>query len=356
MRAAVIARKVFSINEIFKSYSAVNKIIMPFYAVAKGRTTGIFMTWPDCEIQVKSFPGARYKKFNTVVEAQDFITANSESSASHAKNSQNNTKSLNLTSNNRKRSYSSSNNVQHTPLSTQSQKLSTSSLSNKESDDNGDDARFSDDSDDLNAILSKQMDDIEKRLKTFEKGVDKIIKKSKKTILIEPPQNKRQKTSGGGELVFDVDDDGFVKVYTDGSCTGNGTSGARAGLGVYWGNDHPLNISEPVSGRATNNCGEIQAATKAIKQALQNKIKKLSIYTDSKFLINSITKWMPAWKKKGWKLKSGEPVKNQIDFKDLDSVVHKLQIKWNYIEAHAGLHGNEMADRLAKDGAARYNR
>lgn len=65
--------------------------------------------------------------------------------------------------------------------------------------------------------------------------------------------------------------------------------------------------------------------------------------------INSVTKWMPGWKRKGWKLQSGEPVKNEIDFKDLDSVQHKIKIKWNYVEAH-----REMADQLAEAGAASY--
>lgn len=82
-------------------------------------------------------------------------------------------------------------------------------------------------------------------------------------------------------------------MFTDGACSSNGKNGARAGIGVYWADDHPLNASEPVIGRATNNCGEIQAATCAIKLALQNNIEKLAINTDSQFLINSVTKWMP---------------------------------------------------------------
>ncbi|KAG6455606.1 ribonuclease H1-like [Manduca sexta] len=153
-----------------------------------------------------------------------------------------------------------------------------------------------------------------------------------------------------------VDNDGFVDVYTDGACSSNGRSEARAGYGVYWGDNHPLNTSEPVSGRATNNRGEIQAATKAIKQALDNGVTKLAINTDSKFLINSATKWMPGWKQQGWKLQSGEPVKNERDFKELDRVQHKLQVKWNYVGAHSGVHGNEMADQLAKEGASKYRK
>ncbi|KAJ8733868.1 hypothetical protein PYW07_014419 [Mythimna separata] len=324
---------------------------MPFYAVAKGRTTGIFMTWPDCEAQVKGFPGARYKKFDSVVGAQDFISAEGGPGTSAKSQKPYNPPKPANSSTNPKRTISSSSTKQSVPDKPK-RRLDVSAGYAAEKSFNGD---SSDDSDDLNTIISKQMDDIEKRLKTFEKGVDKIMKKgTKKTILIEPPQSKRRKTSGGAE--FDVDNDGFVQVYTDGACSANGKTGARAGLGVYWADGHPLNISEPVSGRATNNCGEIQAATRAIKVALQNGVDKLSINTDSKFVINSVTKWMPGWKRKGWKLASGEPVKNEKDFKDLDSVQHKLQIKWNYVEAHRGIHGNERADELAKAGAAMYNK
>lgn len=49
-------------------------------------------------------------------------------------------------------------------------------------------------------------------------------------------------------------------------------------------------------------------------------------------------------------------MKNEKDFKELDSLQHKLQIKWNYVEAHRGIHGNEMADQLAKAGAALYKK
>ncbi|KAL0849952.1 hypothetical protein ABMA28_011875 [Loxostege sticticalis] len=349
-----VTQKALSCFLVHKNVLRVFK--MPFYAVAKGRTPGIFMNWADCEAQVKGFSGARYKKFDSAQAAQDFIS----SVVSHntlPKNNSHNSKPQNYpssSSNNLKRSYSktSSNTNSYKPPSDYNKQNET--YQNESQDE------FSDGSDDLNAILTKQLDDVEKRLKGFEKNVDKIIKKNTKTskgggrkaILIEPPQPKRKRASGGVD--FETDNEGYVQVYTDGACSANGRNGARAGLGIYWGDGHPLNASEPVSGRATNNCGEIQAATKAIKVALQNGVKRLSINTDSKFLINSVTKWMPGWKKKGWKLQSGEPVKNETDFKDLDSVQNKLDIKWNYVEAHRGIHGNEMADQLAKAGAALY--
>ncbi|KAJ1150082.1 hypothetical protein NDU88_002880 [Pleurodeles waltl] len=75
-------------------------------------------------------------------------------------------------------------------------------------------------------------------------------------------------------------------VYTDGCCASNGRSGARAGIGVYWGENHPLNVSERLSGRQTNQRAEIQAACTAVAQARSQNIKKLDVCTDSKFTIN----------------------------------------------------------------------
>ncbi|CAG9576045.1 unnamed protein product [Danaus chrysippus] len=323
---------------------------MPFYAVAKGRTAGIYMTWPDCEAQVKGFPGARYKKFDSVLAAQEFITTQGNNKDTSSKAKQNVSSNAPKNTANLKRNFSTSTTQQNNDdIPKKKSKSNRKSKSSKDSD--------SEASDDLNNILIKQMNDIEKRLKGFGKGVDKIIKKSakgeRKSILIEP-QGMQGASDNGDDFKFD--EDGYVQVYTDGACSSNGKNGARAGLGVFWGEGHPLNISKPVSGRATNNCGEIQAATEAIRTAIDNGITKLAINTDSKFLINSVTKWISGWKRKGWKLASGEPVKNEKDFKELDSIQNKIDIKWIYVEAHRGIHGNEMADQLAKAGAAMYNK
>ncbi|RVE49500.1 hypothetical protein evm_005841 [Chilo suppressalis] len=324
---------------------------MPFYAVAKGRAPGIFMSWGECEAQVKGFSGARYKKFDSQGEAQDFI--NSVNSSSGSVNAVSKPKTVYPKSN--RFSKQTNNNLKRSYLSNTIKDQNNSKWKPASSESNSD-SSFLDDSDDLNTILTKQLDDVEKRLKISKENVDKIINKStkssgRKTILIEPHKPKRSKT---GLLEFEEDFEGFVKVYTDGACSSNGSSVAKAGLGVYWGDGHFLNVSEPVTGRATNNCGEIQAATKAIRIALDNDVKKLSIYTDSQFLINSVTKWMKGWKRSGWQRRSGDPVKNEIDFKELDSVMDKLEIKWIHVDAHKGIHGNEMADKLAKAGAAMY--
>lgn len=218
------------------------------------------MTWGDCEAQVKGFKGARYKKFDSMAAADNFISveggATAYSNAAHAMPKQNyysnNSRSNTTKSNLNKRSYSTS----------------TKQNRNKNYGPN-DDSDYG--------------------------YIDKIIERSapnpqRKTQLIEPPQPKRRRTDYGE---FETDENGFVQVYTDGACSDNGRLSARAGLGIYWGDGNALNTSAPVSGQATNNCGEIQAATLAIKQALANGVKQLSINTDSKFLINAATKWIP---------------------------------------------------------------
>ncbi|XP_053470110.1 ribonuclease H1 isoform X1 [Ictalurus furcatus] len=144
-----------------------------------------------------------------------------------------------------------------------------------------------------------------------------------------------------------------VVVYTDGCCTKNGRHGARAGIGVYWGPSHPLNVAERLPGRQTNQRAELQAACKALEQAIHMEIKKLVVYTDSKFTINGITSWVKKWKTNGWRLQTGGKVVNKEDFQKLDELNGGLDVKWMHIPGHAGYLGNEEADRLSREGAAK---
>ncbi len=148
--------------------------------------------------------------------------------------------------------------------------------------------------------------------------------------------------------------EGFVVVHTDGACTANGKVGARAGVGVWWGDNSPSNLSRPVTGgRHTNNTAEIQAATLAIAQARGLGISKLDIHTDSQFTINCVTKWMRNWKCNNWQTADKKPVKNREDLEALDREMAKgqLLLRWTHVRGHSGIYGNEQADRLAVAGA-----
>lgn len=73
---------------------------------------------------------------------------------------------------------------------------------------------------------------------------------------------------------------GHVVIYTDGACSNNGRSGAKAGLGVWWGHDDPRNVSEPLAGRATNNRAEILAAVRGINQAADQNYDSVTVCSD----------------------------------------------------------------------------
>ncbi|XP_033184330.2 ribonuclease H1 [Bombus vancouverensis nearcticus] len=153
---------------------------------------------------------------------------------------------------------------------------------------------------------------------------------------------------------FIVDGDGFVNVYTDGACTGNGRKNAKAGIGVWFGDSHPLNVSEAVVGRATNNNAEIQAVTVAAKQARKAGIKNLKINTDSQFLINCIKYWIHSWKNKGWVTSNKTPVINKNELIEMEEALKPLNVVWNHVNGHVGIYGNEMADKLARAGSSKY--
>uniref|UniRef100_A0A8C6FQP6 Ribonuclease H1 n=1 Tax=Moschus moschiferus TaxID=68415 RepID=A0A8C6FQP6_MOSMO len=120
----------------------------------------------------------------------------------------------------------------------------------------------------------------------------------------------------------------FVVVYTDGCCSSNGRKRARAGIGVYWGPGHPLNVGIRLPGRQTNQRAEIHAACKAIEQAQAQGITKLALYTDSMFTINGITTWVKGWKQNGWRTSAGKEVTNKEDFAELERLARGMDIQW----------------------------
>nr|XP_018905329.1 PREDICTED: uncharacterized protein LOC109035938 [Bemisia tabaci] len=163
------------------------------------------------------------------------------------------------------------------------------------------------------------------------------------------------KGPSGKPVSFKFNSYGVVVVYTDGACSNNGRIRAQAGLGVWFNHNHPLNLSEPVVGPATNNNAEIQAATRAMQQALKAGITDLDINTDSQFLIQCITRWIHKWKTNNWQLSTGGPVKNKEKLVELDQAIKSMtSVSWTYVRGHDGNEGNEAADALARQGALLY--
>ena len=145
------------------------------------------------------------------------------------------------------------------------------------------------------------------------------------------------------------------RVYIDGSCIRSGASTAQAGYGLYWGDQHPWNCSNPLpqDGTATNNKAELAAAIKALHIARDHKLEQLITYSDSNCVILGITEWVYKWKENGWKTAGGEDVKNKEVWIDLSklSEASTSKIIWKHVAAHSGISGNEEADKLAVQGA-----
>jgi ribonuclease HI len=92
----------------------------------------------------------------------------------------------------------------------------------------------------------------------------------------------------------------------------------------------------------------------AVIEALNalNRACSVSLYTDSKYVMDGLNEWLPNWKKRGWKTADKKPVKNQDLWQALDTAVARHTIEWHWVKGHAGHPGNERADELANAGIA----
>ncbi|CAG8459870.1 929_t:CDS:2 [Ambispora gerdemannii] len=144
-----------------------------------------------------------------------------------------------------------------------------------------------------------------------------------------------------------------LKVWTDGSALGNGRFGARAGVGVFWGANDSRNISERLPGpKQTNQRAEITAAIRALETCTDNHLT-LEIKTDSQYLVKAHKSWIENWVKNGWKTATKQDVGNKDLFQRLLELIKNREgkVEITYVPGHAGVEGNEAADRLANAGA-----
>ena len=93
---------------------------------------------------------------------------------------------------------------------------------------------------------------------------------------------------------------------------------------------------------------ELMAAIQAL-EAL-NQPYSVTLYSDSKYVLQGITEWIVNWKKRGWKTAANKPVKNEDLWRRLDAAMQKHEIDWLWVKGHSGNPGNEKADQLANQG------
>ena len=138
----------------------------------------------------------------------------------------------------------------------------------------------------------------------------------------------------------------MIKIYTDGSCLSNPGNGGWAAI---------ININgeiKKISGNeknTTNNRMELMAPINALKNI--NSKDPIEIFTDSKYVKNGITEWINTWVLNNWKTSKKENVKNKDLWLELHKLNQSLNVKWNWLKAHAGDPLNEEVDMLAKKAA-----
>ncbi len=132
-----------------------------------------------------------------------------------------------------------------------------------------------------------------------------------------------------------------VKIYSDGACWGNPGPGGWAAILITPGHRKEISGAEP---QTTNNRMEITAALEALKALKGPSV--VQFYTDSSYLVNAATAWLPGWKARGWKRKDGVLLNADL-WQELDREMAKHQVSWTWVKGHAGNRYNEWADELA---------
>ena len=139
-----------------------------------------------------------------------------------------------------------------------------------------------------------------------------------------------------------------IIAAADGSALGNP---GPAGWAWYIDDDH---WARGGWAHGTNNMGELKAVLDLFEATASRPEAKLRVYCDSQYVINSLTKWMPGWKKKGWKKSDGKPVLNRDLLEALDQALTGRDYEFIWVKGHAGHELNEKADSLANGAARAY--
>jgi ribonuclease HI len=133
-----------------------------------------------------------------------------------------------------------------------------------------------------------------------------------------------------------------VVIHTDGACRGNPGPGGWGALLQYNGTAKPIKGGDRAT---TNNRMELTAAIRALETLTQP--CRVTLITDSNYLRQGITEWLPSWKKRGWRTADRKPVKNADLWQALEAATLPHQIEWRWVRGHSGDVGNEAADQLA---------
>lgn len=133
-----------------------------------------------------------------------------------------------------------------------------------------------------------------------------------------------------------------VKLYTDGACSGNPGPGGWGALLLWNGHEKELSGFEK---KSTNNRMELMAVIMGLREL--KKRCDVTIYTDSKYVLQGASEWMHGWKKRNWIKADKKPVINKELWQELDVEIQRHDVAWKWVKGHSGNVGNERVDALA---------
>lgn len=175
--------------------------------------------------------------------------------------------------------------------------------------------------------------------------------KPRDELLFSNQTSNDQSFEPSSVVAADVPEDlsDYISVYIDGSCVKNGCEDASGAYGIFWSENNELNRSVKIDdSNMTNQKAELVAAVEVLKQCLANNIKKVKIYSDSAYLVNSRLDWCKKWKENGYQNRNRKAVSNLALHQTLDQLCETVNVLWVKVPGHSGVHGNEEADKLAK--------
>ena len=140
-----------------------------------------------------------------------------------------------------------------------------------------------------------------------------------------------------------------VEVHTDGACLGNPGPGGWAALLRYGARERELAGGET---QTTNNRMELMAAIVGLETLTE--ACTVTLYTDSQYVRQGITEWLPNWVRRHWKTAAGEPVKNRDLWERLYAACGRHRIDWRWVKGHSGDPDNERVDQLARNEALKF--
>lgn len=302
-----------------------------YYAVQRGRETGVYSSWNECKQATSGYSGAVFKSFSSQAEASSF--ANSTSGYGNSGRSSGGYSNSSGSSGGYSNSSHSTGGYSNSSRSTGGYSNSSSYPAGGYSGYGGSSSTYSADysNNDNYSSYSGGYSIPARSSGKINKNVGSTSSSSKKTV-----------------------------VYTDGASSKNGYASAKAGYGVFYGDNDPRNESAPLSREEpqTNQRAELHAIVHALKNAVnstESSSKDIQVMTDSTYSRDCLTTWADKWEKNGYKSSTGGAVQNQDLIKSGRSLMKLLEsqggsIEIQHVKGHADNYGNNQADKLAVQG------